>query len=141
LRPQLVTVAEGTVMTGTRRVVVVGVDGSPNSVVALRRGAAEAAKDGARLRAVHVRRPTDGGDDGVLEGAATEAFGEHVGVDVELVERVGGAHEMLLKEAMNADVLVVGARGQTGPFRAVLGTTAQFCAGHAECAVLVVPAG
>jgi nucleotide-binding universal stress UspA family protein len=126
-------------MTGTCRVVVVGVDGSPNSVVALRRGAAEAAKDGARLRAVHVRRTTDGGGDGVLEGAAAEAFGEQIGVDVELVERVGGAQELLLKEAADADVLVVGAHGQTGAFRAVLGSTARFCADHAQCAVLVVP--
>ena len=112
-------------MTGTRRVVVVGVDGSPNSVVALRRGAAEAAKDGARLRAVHVRRATDSGGGGVLEGAAAE--------------RVGGVQDVLLKEAVDADVLVVGAHGQTGAFRAVLGTTARSCADHAQCAVLVVP--
>lgn len=125
-------------MTCTRRVVVVGVDGSSNSVAALRRGAAEAAKDGARLRAVHVRRATAGVGGGVLEDAATEAFGEHA-VDIELVERVGGAHEVLMKEAVNADVLVVGARGQTGAYRAVLGTTAQFCVDHAPCAVLVVP--
>jgi nucleotide-binding universal stress UspA family protein len=130
-------------MTGRRKVVVVGVDGSPNSVVALRRGAAEAAKDGARLRAVHVRRTADDDGAGILEGAASEAFGQHIadhiGVDVELVERVGGAHEVLLKEAANAEVLVVGAHGQTGAFRVALGTTAQFCADHAQCAVLVVP--
>jgi nucleotide-binding universal stress UspA family protein len=46
---------------------------------------------------------------------------------------------VLLKEAVDADVLVVGAHGQTGAFRAVLGTTARSCADHAQCAVLVVP--
>ena len=135
----MMAAAEGIAMTCTHRLVVVGVDGSPNSVAALRRGAAEAVKDGARLRAVHVRRTTAEAEDDVLDDAALEAFGAHAPVDVELVERLGGAHDELLKEAADADVLVVGARGQTGSFRALLGTTAQFCAEHASCAVLVVP--
>lgn len=151
-----------------RRLIVVGVDGSSNSVAALRRAGADAATDGATVRAVCVHgghiplddpRPARASplldrpivsaapivDEAatyareILERSAVQALGPEPDIELELVVRAGAAHDLLISEARAADLLVIGARGHNGPFGALLGSTAQFCAAHATCPVLVVP--
>lgn len=155
-----------------RRVIVVGVDGSANSLAALRLAAAEAAVDGAKLKAVYAYGPhvpviakygeLDAAqlsgrfdyppinapliDDAeragleMLDRAAHEVFGDLRPPGLQLVAEGGAAPEVLIQEAQDADLLVVGARGHAGPLAFLLGSTAQFCARHAPCPVLVVPA-
>lgn len=51
----------------------------------------------------------------------------------------GTATEMLLREADDADLLVVGTRGRGGFARLVLGSTSTQCATHAVCPTAIVP--
>ncbi len=156
------------------RRIVVGVDGSPNSLAALRLGGALGARDGARIEAICAYRPyfeaeypfssglppygpagegnrevyaspggvVDAAADAfeTLERAARTAFGatELPGLVLRPVE--GSPHDVLTRLALDADLLVVGARGHSGPLGLLLGSTAQACARHAPCPVLVVPA-
>jgi nucleotide-binding universal stress UspA family protein len=151
-----------------RRLIVVGVDGSSNSVAALRRAGADAATDGAKVRAVCVHgghiplddprptrasplldRPTVSAPPivdqvatsarEILERSAVQALGPESDIELELVVRSGAPQDLLISEARAADLLVIGARSHNGPFSALLGSTAQFCAAHASCPVLVVP--
>jgi nucleotide-binding universal stress UspA family protein len=157
---------------------VVGIDGSPNSVEALRFAGQLAARDGAKLEAVCVYHPhlptpyplgtimvpsygpagegarevyaSPGGVDDAaadahttLERAAREAFGTDALPNLVLRAvdaHEHSAHEVLTMMAANADLLVVGARGHSGPLGLLLGSTAQSCTRHAKCPVLVVPA-
>ncbi len=159
------------------RHVVVGIDGSPNSVEALRFAGRLAARDGAKIEAVCVYHPHllppyplgtvmvpaygppgEGTRDvyaspgGVMDAAADahatlertahEAFGADNVPDLVLRAvdgREHGAPEVLMSMAASADVLVVGARGHSGPLGLLLGSTAQSCTRHAKCPVLVVP--
>ncbi len=160
------------------RHVVVGIDGSPNSVEALRVAGRIAVRDGAKVEAVCVYRPYlhtpyplgtvmvpsygpagEGSRDvyaspgGVLDAAgdahatlervAREAFGTKTLPNLVLRAIDSGersAHEVLTTMAAGADLLVVGARGHSGPLGLLLGSTAQSCTRHAKCPVLVVPA-
>jgi nucleotide-binding universal stress UspA family protein len=160
------------------RHVVVGIDGSPNSVEALRVAGRLAVRDGAKVEAVCVYRPylhtpyplgtvmvpsygpagegtrdvyaspggvLDAAADAhaTLEQAARDAFGPPTGPKLVLRAidgRERNAHEVLTSMATGADLLVVGARGHSGPLGLLLGSTAQSCTRHAKCAVLVVPA-
>lgn len=155
------------------RRVVVGVDGSPNSVAALRYAVGVAARDGGTVDAICAFHPYvqaqypfamavppygpigEGSHEGTtlvgavidaaadarqtLEDTMGEAFGVSELVGVHLVALEGSAHDVLTRSAEHADLLVVGARGHTGPLAMVLGSTAQACTRHAHCPVLVVP--
>jgi nucleotide-binding universal stress UspA family protein len=158
--------------------IVVGVDGSPNSLAALRLAGALGLRDGAKLEVVCAYRPyfeaeypfasgipsygpvgeattreayppTNGVVDAAadayetLERAARTVFGSMqpsgiAGLELRPVE--GSPHDVLTRLALDADLLVVGARGHSGPLGLLLGSTAQACARHAPCPVLVVPA-
>jgi nucleotide-binding universal stress UspA family protein len=138
--------------------IVVGVDGSESSRAALRFALAEA-----RLRAVPVRAvavwhvPI-----AVYEGAyatpdtslldelrdqtaealndAVEGAGDAArGVSLETVVREGQPATVLLDEAADADLLVVGSRGLGGFRGLLLGSVGQQCAHHAPCPVVIVP--
>ena len=74
-----------------------------------------------------------------LANAMNDAFGCSELVGVHLIALEGSAHDVLTRSAQNADILVVGARGHSGPLSLVLGSTAQACTRHAHCPVLVVP--
>jgi nucleotide-binding universal stress UspA family protein len=155
------------------RRVVVGVDGSPNSIAALRYAVGLAARDGGMVDAICAFHPyvqaqypfamavppygpmsderhegttlvgavIDAGTDArlTLENAMTEAFGCSELAGVQLIALEGSAHDVLAHSAEHADMLIVGARGHTGPLAMVLGSTAQACTRHAHCPVLVVP--
>jgi nucleotide-binding universal stress UspA family protein len=139
--------------------VVVGVDGSPNSVAALRFAAEEARLRHAELHVVHAWNynpappafapmPSVGPSVAEQEEAAgrvvaacvAEALGDDT--DVTVVETVvnAPAAEALRDAATGADLLVVGARGHAGLLGVVLGSIAVTVVKHAPCAVVVVPA-
>ena len=140
--------------------IVVGVDGSPNSIEALRVAVRLAVGDNAKVEVVTAYRPYTGASfavgfpevyaspGGVLDAAADaqatlervvrEAIGNQPpNVVLRAVE--GSAFEVLTRLAAIADMLVIGARGHSGPLAILLGSTAQACVRHARCPVLVVP--
>lgn len=147
-------------MAGT---IVVGVDGSPPSLEALRWGAEEARLRDARLVALHAwafippaplaepgLAPIPAADiPGQLEAqgdaaeaefaaAIEQAFPEGPPVEIErrLVEDDAG--EALENESKSADLVVVGSRGRSGITAALLGSVSKHVVDHAACPVVVV---
>jgi nucleotide-binding universal stress UspA family protein len=136
--------------------IVVGVDGSPASVTALRWAQRIAAPTGATIEAVIVwNYPPDYGwavagataIDGwrpdleaekSLEIALDEAFLGHRPAGLAVSVRQGHARTVLLDAAVGAELLVVGSRGHGGFAGLLLGSVSAACAEHARCPVLVV---
>ena len=137
--------------------IVVGVDGSESAQAALRFAFDEARLRGAAVRAVaawHVPTNAYGSAfvapaDGVLDELETAArtaleralthAGDDADLEVEPVVREGVPARVLLEEARDADLLVVGSRGLGGFRGLLLGSVGQQCAQHALCPVVVVP--
>lgn len=131
---------------------LVGVDGSDESVVALRRAAEMAAATGGSVRAVTCWSypvlvaaedaiPFDLLEQGAAEAqgeALTAAFGANRPERLETAIIQGGASRVLVEESRNADLLVVGSRGHGGFAGLLLGSVSMACAEHAHCDVLVV---
>lgn len=137
-------------------VIVVGVDGSRGAAAALRWAAAEARRRGASLTAVHAYiRPlaytgTDvamaefeperhGRAEQVLDHALEEEADALTGLEVRRVLHDGQAARALLEAAVTADLLVIGTHGAGGFEGLLLGSTAEHCARHAACTVVLVP--
>ena len=141
--------------------IVVGVDGSPESLTALRWAADQAFLSGARLEAVNVYEPVAeisfafGGypavnpiDPAMAKHSALLALETSVHRvlrdgedDVEMIALSDGSpSKALTKVATGADMLVVGAHHRHG-LGLLLGSTAASCVRHAECPVVVVPTG
>ena len=138
------------------RDVVVGVDGSPCSLAAVDLAADEARLRGVGLRVVHgfiwpyfgiplgpsSAGPPEGGLRHEAEGILAEAVerarkaAPEVDVDGEIV--TGGGSAVLVAEARDAAMVVVGDRGLGGFSGLLLGSVAVQLAAHAECPVLVV---
>jgi nucleotide-binding universal stress UspA family protein len=138
--------------------IVVGVDGSPSAQAALSFALAEARLRNATVRAVavwHVPVAAYGGAlvppdpdllsdlepaaRSTLERALAEAGDHAAGVEVESVVREGAPARVLLDEASDADLLVVGSRGLGGFRGLLLGSVSQQCSHHAPCPVVIVP--
>ena len=137
--------------------IVVGVDGSPNSIAALQWAGQWARATGAHVRAIYAWRlppmvvpPAHLGlgspsADEPPDVAAQElasfvaAAGILADVKVEAHTREGRPAPMLLEEARRADLLVVGARGHEGFTGLLLGSVATAVAHHAPCPVAVIP--
>lgn len=124
---------------GRRGIIVVGLDGSANSLAALRAAAAEAARTGSLVRVVNACIAKTNAVER-LEGYVSEVFGDRPPVDVSLQAIVGDPADVLLAAAGEADLLVIGAHGQSDRASSPLGSIAQYCVAHAWCPVLVVPA-
>jgi nucleotide-binding universal stress UspA family protein len=133
--------------------VVVGVDGSPSSRRALRWALEQAEATGAKVVAVLAWQVPRNFGTGVmvmpgaqwdaearntLRSAVAPASSERPRVAVE--QRVVEGHpvEVLLHEARDADLLVVGNRGLGGFAGALLGSVSQHCVHHATCPVVVI---
>jgi nucleotide-binding universal stress UspA family protein len=142
------------------RRIVVGVDGSPSSVAALRWAVAEAELTGDTVRPVIAwMYPIAAGGygwaplstyDGVNEEALaektlTEAIHKVVrpesAVTVECRVVEGYAPAVLVAESTQADLLVVGSRGHGTFHDALLGSVSQNCAHHAKCPVVIIRSG
>jgi nucleotide-binding universal stress UspA family protein len=136
--------------------IVVGVDGSSGSVAALRFAIEEAKTRGAEVRAVnawHVPGTAYGsglapapvsvsdyeqiGRD-ALDSALAQVAASVDGVELTPVVRKGQAAEVLVTEAKDAELLVVGSRGLGGFRGLLLGSVSQQCAHHAPCPLVVV---
>jgi nucleotide-binding universal stress UspA family protein len=138
--------------------IVVGVDRSDASASALRWAADEARRAPADLVVVHAYldpvarvqqpKPESTDADPTLQEAARQRlapFVDDAGADLEGVQvtyrlHAGRAAAGLLIEARAARLLVVGSRGAGGFEGLLLGSTAEHCARHAVCPVVVVPA-
>jgi nucleotide-binding universal stress UspA family protein len=138
-------------------VVVIGVDGSEDSLAALRFAAAEAELREAKLRVVcawHVPTavyaggwapPVDmtSGFETAARDVASRAMSEvarqYPGVDRESKVVEGQAAEVLLRASEDADLLVVGSRGLGGFKSLLLGSVSQQVVHHATCPVAIVP--
>jgi nucleotide-binding universal stress UspA family protein len=145
--------------------IVVGLDGSPPSLAALRFAAEEAELRNAQLVAVHAwtfvsqAAVVDPGMIPVpdvdyvgqlgaerdaaqaeLDAAITAAFpsGPPVEVEVRLVE--DSAPDALVAEGEGADLIVVGSSGKSGLASALLGSVSRHVVSHARCPVVVVKA-
>jgi nucleotide-binding universal stress UspA family protein len=144
-------------VTGT---VVVGVDGSPGSRVALEYALEDAARRGARLQVVAaaqmpeywamaygmtaplpipdiVAAVRDAVQQTVDEvAAARPGLAARVPVSVDV--RTGAPADVLLDAADGADALVLGHRGHGALRSAVLGSVGLRCLVHASCPVTIV---
>lgn len=142
-------------MTGK---IVVGIDGSPGSEVALRWAVDEARRRDSTLEVVHAwSYPTLVGINGLsavpigwesVEGSAKELVDDAIervrpesgDLMIEATVCGGGAATTLVEAAKHADLLVVGTRGRGGFGGLLLGSVSQQCVHHAPCPVVVVPA-
>jgi nucleotide-binding universal stress UspA family protein len=135
--------------------IVVGVDGSVESKLALRWAARIAAATGATIEAVTAWHfPVNFGwscvpDAWNPETDAVQCLG-HLVDDVfpagrpaglRLVVREGLPAKILLEESRGAMMLLVGSRGHGGVTGLLLGSVSASCAEHATCPVLVVHGG
>lgn len=134
-------------------VVVVGVDGSPQSVEALRWGARLAPAYGASVKVVgawenppeyanFVHFEDDRFDELARERVdrtVREAFGEDVPAGLSTVVEFGRPAKVLMRHGEGAEMLVVGRRGHGGFKGLLMGSTSSACVAHAPCPVLVLP--
>lgn len=131
--------------------IVVGVDGSPSSIAALRWAARIAGATGACIEATTAwdYPPTYGAPvdptwrpdldaRAILDGALEAVFGDHRPEGLDAVVIHGQARVVLLNASKGAQMLVVGSRGHGGFAGLLLGSVSSACAEHAHCPVLVV---
>jgi nucleotide-binding universal stress UspA family protein len=131
--------------------IVVGVDGSPASLQALRWAAGQAALTHASVRAVtswsqpagyameYVGDDIDWAENGraILDDALA-AVGDETSAGVERSVVEGEPAHVLVDASAGADLLVVGSRGHGGFTGLLLGSVSDYVIAHAACPVLVV---
>jgi nucleotide-binding universal stress UspA family protein len=135
--------------------IVVGVDGSPSSIGALRRGARIASALDVPLEAVTAWHYPDlyGGYMGetfipdpsmlaanaqaMLDETISAAFGDSPPIGFGRSVREGRAAETLIAESAGAEMLIVGSRGHGGFASLLLGSVSRACTEHATCPVMV----
>jgi nucleotide-binding universal stress UspA family protein len=144
-------------MTSARRIVV-GVDGSAESVAALEWALDEASRRDATVDVVHAwHLPTYDATIPVSLDPAPFEEGARLTLDqiLDAVERPDGAPKIesrlvcgpagpeLVDAAKGAELLVVGSRGHGGFVGMLLGSVSQYVLHHASCPVVVIhqPAG
>ncbi|GAA4622195.1 universal stress protein [Actinoallomurus vinaceus] len=121
--------------------VVVGVDGSDTSLMALWCGFEEADLRAAGLTAIHaVHRQMDEAD-GHITDAVNRLRERFPGVPAELTTVMAHPAEALINASADADLLVVGSRGRGGFRGLMLGSVSQAVLHNADCPVAVQRAG
>jgi nucleotide-binding universal stress UspA family protein len=142
---------------GGQELVVVGVDGSAESVAAVRWAARYAAATGARVRALlawHYPGAVGGPPEGVtpeaIRGQTEEQMnqalheavaGAYDGLDAAGVEEstaYGHPAQVLIEASKEADLLVVGRHGRGAFIGMTLGSVSIHCVTGAFCPVVVV---
>lgn len=130
--------------------IVVGVDGSPESMRALVWAAGEARVRGTVLEVVHAdvfrHEVMDlfgprvlQSERAVLEDAILRARSLEPSVVVEARLCEPPAGEALIEASEDAELLVVGSSGTSGFKHLTLGSVSAECALHAKCPVVIVP--
>jgi len=136
------------------RRIVVGVDGSAESAVALRWACREAGLRGAEVHAVHAREapchsmasyavPAQGGssDDDDMDVMWQSVMPDHVpGVQVRTQVIDGLAARVLLEHCQGADMLVLGTVSDTPGAQRSAGPVIRACLRRAPCPVVVISA-
>jgi nucleotide-binding universal stress UspA family protein len=142
---------------GSRPRIVVGVDGSPSSLEALRWAARAARLAGGTVDAVTAwEYPAGVGGFGWSPGAAFEGsdmastaentlneavdtvMPQEGDVAIRRLVREGYPARVLMDVADDADLLVLGCRGHGGFAGLLLGSVSAHCVHHAPCPVLVI---
>ena len=126
--------------------IVVGFDGSEGSKRALTWAADEARTHGGSLRAVYAWRPGEFGSEEEqvaigqkrLDEGIAEVLGESPGLAVDTVSAPGHAAKVLIDNAADAQMLVVGSRGHGGFTGLLLGSVGQHVVSHSETPVVVI---
>jgi nucleotide-binding universal stress UspA family protein len=139
-------------MADLQKRIVVGVDGSGPSKLALRWAARPAPVLDAGIDAMIVwdfpaglgiaglpdgwNPEADSGD--TLDEALADAYGQDRPTDIRNQIRRGAPAKELLDASAKAEMLIVGSRGHSGFAGLLLGSVSNACAEHANCPVLVV---
>jgi nucleotide-binding universal stress UspA family protein len=136
--------------------IVVGIDGSEPSKVALRWALFMADTLHCDVQAIAVWETSVGwaagggwatvpmdwspGEDTakMLRDTVREVLGERHPHNVTALVRQGGAAQVLLEASQDANMLIVGSRGHGGFTGLLLGSVSTACAEHSTCPVLVV---
>jgi len=135
--------------------IIVGVDGSPSSIDALREAAALGRADGIPIEAVTAWQLPLAFDEGVLantwspegEAAAILNTAAEIAFPAGQPERFtktvveGSPAQELIRRSAGARMLVVGSRGRGGFAGMLLGSVSAACAQHAQCPVLIMRHG
>ena len=121
--------------------VVAGVDGSPNSLAALRRAIVQASERGTGLEMIYVV-PGDAGPAAVSSGyAMLEAAARCVAAaglcvhDAKRVVASGDPAEVLVKRSVGAQLLVIGGWLHAEHASLLGGDVVPYCLGYATCPV------
>jgi nucleotide-binding universal stress UspA family protein len=142
---------------GATRPVVVGVDGSAESIAALGWASRYAAATGARVRAVHawhypaafgiapegkapasVTAEVEQRMRGDLAQAVAQVYPDQAEGQVETALRYGHPVEVLVDESKDASLLVVGHHGRSAFAGMLVGSVSIHCVTSAACPVVVV---
>ncbi len=137
--------------------IVVGVDGSEQSISAAQVAASIARARSAHLLILAVVRPPEGWWGIVGSPPTAEALGDSLsdaqrevldrtleavdlaGIDYETAEDIGDPSQRLIEACSDADLLGVGRRGAGFLRRIVVGSVATHVVHEAPCPVLIVP--
>lgn len=124
--------------------IVVGLDGSRESLAAAEWACAEARLRGLPVELLQVwpRRTADPPLESTLRkalrGAEIEISARHPGVEISTLRTPGDAPEVLAAAAGRAALLVLGSRGLGAVSGFLLGSTGQSVLAHAPCPVVLV---
>jgi nucleotide-binding universal stress UspA family protein len=137
------------------RRVIAGVDGSPASAQVIEAAFAEARARQAGLVVLHAWRPTGQYDAVIGERVGAETWArqtepavwalvagwraDYPQVDVQVVLRYQNVAMALAEASRQADLLVIGRRGERAPFGLALGSRARTMLRVAACPVEIVP--
>ncbi|WP_214366911.1 universal stress protein [Pseudonocardia sp. H11422] len=121
--------------------VVVGIDGSEPSMGALAWARDEARRRGRPLTVVHAYGGDRGAAQKVLDGAVAQAREGADSIEIRSLLEPGSPASVLLKEAVRAEMIVLGFRGHGGFTGMLLGSTPLQVAHHAGCPVVVIREG
>ncbi len=137
--------------------IVVGLDLSPSSALALHWAAAQARRTGMRLRAVHaLRLPLALGVAGIVayptmvsEDRVETTYRDAVSAVWDFVQpepdwrlQFSGDEPgpLLVRESARSAMLVIGTREHVGFGRILTGSVSHYCLSHARCPIVAVPA-
>lgn len=134
--------------------ILVGIDGSENSLRALRWALTEARLRGDAVELVHgwhfpyVADPTgmvpypgvalEECGNAIVEDALAAVADEASGITLTTRVEQGAGASPLIEASREADLVVIGRRGHGGFLTLVMGSVAQQVAAHAHCPVVVV---
>lgn len=131
--------------------IIVGVDGSEQSIEALRYGAKLAAAFGSPLNVVitwdfpvtldsyyPVNWSPENDAQTILDETIDTAFGDARPEKITTAVLHGAAARSLIEASKDAGMLVLGSRGRGGFVGLMLGSVSSSCAAHAHCPVVII---